>query len=99
MVEFGLDGIQADFDVAQTLSIGQLGESHAQELIEAREVPGTKVSFVPANAPVEIALGQRVQKLGKQILPGVHRQVLSTGFRGKVYGFAGEEAEIDTDEN
>ncbi len=38
MVELGLVGAQTCFDVAQTLTVSQLCESHAQKLIEMREL-------------------------------------------------------------
>ena len=50
------------------------------------------------DAPIKIALGQGVHELGKKILPGVHRQGLSTGFYGKAYQFLRGKAEVDTDE-
>src|ERR1700675_5088209 len=35
VVQFGLQGVQTDFDVAQAGSVRQLGKGHAQKLIEA----------------------------------------------------------------
>jgi hypothetical protein len=77
------------------MPVGQLSKSHAEELIEAGEMPDTIISFVLADATVEIASGQGVHQLGEEILPGVHRQVLSTGFCGKVYGIPSRKTEID----
>ena len=59
-------------------------------------MPGTIVSFVLADATIEIAFGQGVHELGEEIAPGVHRQAPSTVFRGKVYGIPGARVEIDT---
>ena len=61
-------------------------------------MPGTIVSFVLADATIEIAFGQGVHELGEQIASGVHRQAPATVFRGKVYGIPGARLEIDTDE-
>jgi hypothetical protein len=99
MVEFGFHGIQTSFDFAEAVSAGQLSKGHAQELIEAGELPDTVVAFVLPHAAIEIALGQRVHELREKILPGVHRQGLSTGFCGKVYEFPRGKVEIDTDGN
>ena len=99
VIEFGLDGIQTGFDVAQAVSIGQLSERHAQELIEAGEPPNAIIPLVLADATIEIALGQGVHELREEILPGVHRQALSTCFRGKVYGIPSGDIEIDTADN
>ena len=98
MIQFGLQGVQTDFDVAQTGPVRQLGERHAQELIETRKLPSAIIAFVLAHAPVEIALRQEVHDLRKQKLAGVHCQVLSTGWRGKDYAFFAGKVEIDTRE-
>ena len=99
VIEFGLDGIQTGFDIAQAVSIGELSERHAEELIEAGELPDTIIALVPTDAAIEIALGQGVHELREEILPGVHRQAPSTVFRGKVYGIPGGRVEIETAEN
>ena len=99
VVQFGFQGIQTGFDIAEAVTAGQLSKCHTQELIEAGELPDTEVAFVFQDAAIEIALGQRVHELRKEVLPGVHRQGLSTGFCGKVYEIPREKVEIDTDEN
>ena len=86
MLEFWFNGIQTGFDIAEAVPIGQLSESHAEKLIEAGEVPDAIVSFVLADAAVEIAPRQGVHELREEILLRVHNQVLSTVFRGKAYG-------------
>jgi hypothetical protein len=68
-------------------------------LIEAREMSSTIIALVFADAAVEIAFGQGVHELSEEILPGVHRQVLSAVFCGKTYGIPGKIFEIDTVEN
>src|ERR1700738_2810644 len=95
VIQFGLHGVQTDFDVAQAGSVGQLSKGHTQELIEARKLAGAIVASVFADAAVEIALGQEGHQLRKQKRPGVHRQVLSTVFRGKYYQNAADQVEID----
>ena len=96
VIEFGLDGIQAGFDIAQAVSVSELSERHAEELIKAGELPDAIISLVLSDAAVKIALGQGVHELREQILPGVHRQALSTVFCGKVYGLPSGDREIDT---
>ena len=91
--------IQADFDIAETVSTGQLSKGHAEKLIEAGEPPDTIIALVLADTAIEIALRQRVHEMREEILPGVHRQVLSTGFCGKVYEFPRGKVEIDADGN
>ena len=46
-----------------------------------------------------LASRQEGQELGEEILPGVHRQVLSAVFCGKAYGIPGGTFEIDAAEN
>jgi len=81
------------------VSTGQLSKCHTEKLIEAGELPDTVIALVLQDAPVEIALRQRIHELGEEILPGVHRQVLSTGICGKVYEIPRRKVEIDADGN
>ena len=46
MIEFLVLGSEANFDVAQTFPVGNLGKSHAQKLIEARECFYFEVALV-----------------------------------------------------
>ena len=95
VIQLGLQGVQTDFDVAQAVPVGQLSKGHAQELIEAGELARAIVASVLADAAVEIALRQEGHELGEQKLPGVHRQVLSTVWRGKDYQDSARQVEID----
>jgi hypothetical protein len=99
MVQFGFQGVQTSFDIAETVAAGQLSKRHAEKLIEAGELPDTIISFVLEDTTIEIALGQRVHELREEVLPSVHRQGLSTGFCGKVYEISPGKVEIDTGEN
>jgi len=99
VIQFGLEGVQTSYDVAQAGSEGQLGKSHAQELIVTGESAHPIIAAVFADALIEIALGQEGHELREQKLPGVHRQVLSRGFSGKTYGNTAGEVEIDTWKN
>jgi len=63
VIESGLQGIQADRDIAQALAVGQLGEGHAKELIAAREVADPIVASVMLDALVELASGEEVHQL------------------------------------
>src|SRR4030066_1347217 len=53
MIKLGLHGPQACLDIAKTLSISQLGEGHAKELIQTRKVSNPVFALIPANAFVE----------------------------------------------
>ena len=99
VVEFGFDGVQTGFDIAETVSAGELCKGHAEELIVAGKLSDAIISLELADAAVEVALGQGVHELREEILTGVHRQALSTVFRGKGYGIPSDELEIDTAAN
>ena len=99
VIQFGLEGVQAGFDVAQAGSERQLCKSQAEELIVTREFAHSIIAAVFADELIEIALGQESHKLREQKLAGVHCQVLSRVFSGKIYDNAAGEAEIDTGEN
>ena len=63
MIKFGLESSQAGFDIAKAFSVSELGKSHAEELIVARELSSPVISLVPLNAFVEFVSGQGVQNL------------------------------------
>ncbi len=60
MIKFWLHCSQAGFDVAKTLSIGYLGKSHAQVLVETRKSFYSMVASVFVNASVELFFGKKV---------------------------------------
>lgn len=51
MVELRRLGSQTDLDVAQALPVGQLGEGHVQELVEATEAAHVEVALVLRHRP------------------------------------------------
>ena len=63
MIKFGLESSQASFDIAKTFSVSELGKSHTEELVVAREFSSPVISLVPVNAFVEFVSGQGVQNL------------------------------------
>lgn len=63
MVEFGLQGAQACFDLAKTFSVSQLSEGHAEKLIEARESPDPVIALVSSHTLDEFLIGQKVYEL------------------------------------
>lgn len=98
VIQFGLDGIEAGFDIAQAGPEGQLCKSQAEELIVTGEFAHPIIAAEFADALIEIALGQEIHELREQKRAGVHCQVLSGVYSGKVYGNAAGQAEIDTEE-
>jgi hypothetical protein len=64
---------QARFDVAQTLSVGQLRKRHAQVLIEAGEALDLVFGLIPGDAAPEGLQRKMVHQLRKDELACVHR--------------------------
>lgn len=54
VVEFGAQGAQTRFDVAQALAVGQLREAHDQELLVGGERAHPMIAVVTANTLVEL---------------------------------------------
>ena len=77
MIEFGLQGAQACFDLAKTFSISQLSEGHAEKLIEAGESSDSVIALVPPHTPVEFVFGKKVHELGENDSSPIHRSLLS----------------------
>ena len=51
VVELGALGAQAGFDVAQALSIGELGEGHAAVVLDTPEALDPAVALIALDAP------------------------------------------------
>ena len=65
VIELGAQGMQAGFDVAQTLAPSQLGENHDDELFVAGQFADSEVATIASNTLVEFVFGQAVQQLGE----------------------------------
>ena len=63
MIEFVLVRPQADFDVAQAFAAGELGEGHAQELVEAGKGFDVAVAVITPDAAAEGFHGQMGHEL------------------------------------
>ena len=83
MIQIAGHGPQTSFDIAQTVAVGELSESHAEELIEARELSQTSMASVAMNAFVEFVLGQEVEKLREDGSAGVHVPSLASRCGGE----------------
>ena len=63
---------KVDFDVAQRLAVGQLGEGHGEELVQAREVLDLVFAFVFGHTATKRAQRQVEHELRKYELALVH---------------------------
>ena len=76
VVELGLLGTQAGFDVAQALSISQLSKGHAEVLIETRETLYLVASAVARYATAKCGQRQMPGDLREHQLARVHPDLL-----------------------
>jgi hypothetical protein len=60
------------FDIAQAVAVRELSKSHAEELIEARELSQPSMAPVAMDAFVEFVLGQEVEELREDGSASVH---------------------------
>jgi hypothetical protein len=81
VIELGLLGAQADFDVAQTFTIGELCERHAQILVEAREALDLVMTAISLDAAAKLDKRQMIGHLGENHLAGIHQPFLSAPSR------------------
>src|ERR1019366_2324111 len=72
VIEFGADGAQACFDVAQALAVGQLGERHGEVLIPAGQIFQVAITRIAGDALLELLVRKELDQLGKDCTPGVH---------------------------
>jgi hypothetical protein len=72
VIEFGLHRSQARLDVAETVAKGKLRERHAQELIEAGEVPCPMIASVALHALLERVDRKPSHDLRENGLAGIH---------------------------
>jgi hypothetical protein len=72
MVELLAMNGQADLDVAETLSIGQLGESHGEKLLPTGELSNATIAIVTLNAAMKFVVRNVMKDLGENGLTAVH---------------------------
>jgi hypothetical protein len=72
VIQIAGHGSQARFDIAQTVAEGELSKSHAEKLIEARELSQSSMAPIAMDAFVEFVLGQEVEELREYGSAGVH---------------------------
>ena len=78
MAQLRRHGVQASLDVAQTLAVGQLSESHRKELVATREIANAVVAAIAPRTLVGVALGNEIHELSEYQPALAHRDLLST---------------------
>ncbi len=73
VIEFGAEGLQTGFDVAQTVASGQLGKSQDEELFVSGQLADAAVAVVTGDTLVELVFGEEIQELGQDGATFVHR--------------------------
>ncbi len=74
MVEPWLYDAETNFDIAQTLARGELGESETQELVETRKVLDLVISPVALDATAELNQGEQIHQLRENGPSDMHDQ-------------------------
>jgi len=77
MIKFGSQSSQAGFDIAKAFSVSELGKSHTEELIVAREFSDSVIALIALNAFVEFVPGEEIQDLGENDSSSMHPPFLS----------------------
>src|SRR6266700_4795618 len=72
VVELAAHRPQARLNIAQTLAICELPESHRQILVPARQAPVTTVAVVTGHALLELAVGKMGNQLREDGSAGIH---------------------------
>ena len=72
VIQLALMCTQTDFDPAQTLAVGQLGEGHDQVLVEAAKPLHITLALIAGNTPAEAMHGKVIHDLGKNEFACVH---------------------------
>ena len=72
VIELALNCTQAGFDVAETLSKGQLGKSKTKELIETRKSAEFIIAAVALDALVELVRWEVIDQLGEDCAADRH---------------------------
>jgi hypothetical protein len=73
VIEFGAEGCQTGFDVAQAFAPRQLGEGRHEKLFVSGEFADTEVAVVTGDTLVELIFGQMVEELGEDGATFVHK--------------------------
>ena len=73
VIEFGAEGRQTGFDVAQTFPPRQLCKRQHEELFVGGQLADAEVAVVTSGTLVELVLGQEVEQLGKDGATFVHK--------------------------
>jgi len=72
VIEFAAHGAKAGFDVAQAFAVSQLGKSHRQKLIPARETLQVIVASITGDAFLKLLVGKILHPLRKDGLSEIH---------------------------
>ena len=73
VIEFGAEGRQTGFDVAQTFSPRELGERQHEKLFVGGQFADAEVAVVTGDTLVELVFGEAVEELGEDGATFVHK--------------------------
>lgn len=72
VIKSGLGCPQADLDIPEAFSVGELSECHAEVLVPAGKADHLVIAVVSIDAFSELVCGNKVHQLGKDRFPGIH---------------------------
>jgi hypothetical protein len=72
MVELASHGVQAGFDIAETLSVSELSKGHRQVLIPARQLSVMMIAVISGDTLLELDVGEVSNQLRENSPAGVH---------------------------
>jgi hypothetical protein len=81
VIELGLLGAKASFDIAQAAAIGELSKQETKELIPTREVFDVTIALVAIDANLKLVSREETQKLRENTAAKVH--LLPPAWTGK----------------
>jgi hypothetical protein len=76
-------GFQSDYQVTQTLAIGELAEHQGKHLVPTREVLHVPVASVFADEVVEVVPVKKPSQLGENVFVNVHLPKVSAKVKSK----------------
>jgi hypothetical protein len=82
VVELVLLGTKTGFDISQAFAVSQLGEGHAQMLVETEELLDFEIASVTVDALVESVERKMFHDLRENKFSGVHSSALLALSRG-----------------
>jgi hypothetical protein len=90
VIQLGLLGAQAGFDIAKTFAVRELSKGQTQELIPTREIFDVAIALIAIDANLKLVGREKIHKLREHGSAKIHR--LPPEQAGKQYDATEKEA-------